>query len=213
MTKQFKKDETVWVKSMKVKGKVRAILSNDQYKVEVITAFNKERGERTTKLPTVSAKDLAVYREPKNKRTHQPLKIQVKYFSDIEPLAKIQIGDWIDLRASEDIILNQFEDKMIPLGIGMKLPVGYEANIVPRSSTYKHFKIIQTNSFGVVDNSYSGNDDQWHFPALAIQDTYIKKGDRICQFRINKVMSPLEIETVEFLGEVSRGGFGTTGVK
>ncbi|MBD3108168.1 deoxyuridine 5'-triphosphate nucleotidohydrolase [Bacillus sp. AGMB 02131] len=140
--------------------------------------------------------------------------IKVKYFDqEIEKIEKIAIGDWIDLRAAVTIELSQFEYKLIPLGIGMKLPAGYEANVVPRSSTFKNFGILQTNSFAVIDESYCGNEDQWFFPALAMRDTVIQKGDRICQFRINKKMEQVEIIEVEELDEVSRGGLGSTGKK
>lgn len=140
--------------------------------------------------------------------------IFVKYFTDgIKPLDKKEIGDWIDLRAAEDIELKKGEFRLIPLGVGMKLPYGYEANIVPRSSTYKNFKIIQTNSFAVIDNSYSGNDDQWMFPALAIEDTVIHKNDRICQFRINKIQNNIKFKTVDRLDERNRGGIGSSGVQ
>lgn len=142
------------------------------------------------------------------------LQIKVKYFNnEIEKLEKISKGDWIDLRASESVELKAFEFKLIPLGIGMILPEGYEANIVPRSSTFKNFGILQTNSYGVIDNSYSGENDEWKFPALAIRDTVINKGDRICQFRINKRMEDIEIEFVDKLNDVNRGGFGSTGTK
>ena len=142
------------------------------------------------------------------------LKLQVKYFdNEIEKLSKFSNGDWYDLRASETVELKQFEFKIIPLGLGMILPEGYEANIVPRSSTFKNFGILQTNSFGVVDNSYSGENDQWGFPAVALRDTVIQKGERICQFRINKRMDDVEIEFVEKLNDVSRGGFGSSGTK
>ena len=138
--------------------------------------------------------------------------IKVKYFDkEIEEIEKIAIGDWIDLRAAATVELSQFEYKLIPLGIGMKLPAGYEANVVPRSSTFKNFGVLQTNSYAVIDESYSGNDDQWFFPALAMRDTVIQKGDRICQFRINKKMEQVEIIEVEELDEVSRGGLGSTG--
>lgn len=140
--------------------------------------------------------------------------IKVKYFdNEIEKIEKIAIGDWIDLRAATTVELSQFEYKLIPLGIGMKLPAGYEANVVPRSSTFKNFGILQTNSFAVIDESYCGNEDQWFFPALAMRDTVIQKGDRICQFRINKKMEQVEIIEVEELDEVSRGGIGSTGKK
>lgn len=139
------------------------------------------------------------------------LQIKVKYFTDIEPLTKISHGDWIDLRSAVDVELKSGEYKLIPLGVGMKLPEGYEANVVPRSSTFKNFGILQTNSYGVIDNSYSGNNDQWHFPALAMRDTSIKKNDRICQFRINRVMDDVEIIEVEYLDDTDRGGIGSTG--
>lgn len=93
----------------------------------------------------------------------------------------------------------------------MKLPDGYEANIVPRSSTYKNFKILQTNCFAVIDNSYSGDSDEWKLPIIAMEDTTINKNDRICQFRINKIQPEIEFEEVEHLDEVSRGGIGSTG--
>jgi dUTP pyrophosphatase len=140
-------------------------------------------------------------------------KIKVKYFDkDIEKLKITPNGDWIDLRSAETVHLKKGEFHLIPLGIGMKLPEGYEANIVPRSSTYKNFKIIQTNCFAVIDNSYSGDSDQWFYPVVAMEDTIIHKNDRICQFRINEKMPMVEFEEVEHLDEVSRGGFGSSGI-
>lgn len=142
------------------------------------------------------------------------MEIKIKYFNENLPkIEKIAHGDWVDLRAAKTVELKQGEYKMIPLGVGMKLPDGYEANVVPRSSTFKNFGVLQTNSFGVIDNSYSGNEDQWHFPALAMRDTVINEGDRICQFRINNRMPDVEFNTVFELDEVSRGGFGSTGTK
>lgn len=122
-------------------------------------------------------------------------------------------GDWVDLRAAETVSLKQGEFKIISLGVSMKLPDGYEAHIVPRSSTYKNFGIIQTNHMGVVDNSYSGTNDIWRFPALAVRDTVIHKNDRICQFRIVKRQPMLEFEEVEELDSENRGGFGSTGIQ
>lgn len=140
-------------------------------------------------------------------------KIKVKYFDkDIEKLKITPNGDWIDLRSAETVHLKKGEFHLIPLGVGMKLPEGYEANIVPRSSTYKNFKIIQTNCFAVIDNSYSGDSDQWFYPVVAMEDTIIHKNDRICQFRINEKMPMVEFEEVEHLDEVSRGGFGSSGI-
>ena len=139
--------------------------------------------------------------------------IKIKYFTDIEQIGKISQGDWIDLRAAETVSLSKGEFKLISLGVGMILPDGYEAHIVPRSSTFKKFHIIQTNHMGIIDNSYCGEQDEWKFPALAVEDTIINKNDRICQFRIVKKQPEIVFEQVEKLSDNSRGGFGSTGVK
>lgn len=142
------------------------------------------------------------------------MKIKIKYFDqEIDKIKKLEVGDWIDLRAAKMVELKKDEFALIPLGVGMKLPEGYEANVVPRSSTFKNFGIIQTNHFGVIDESYGGDQDQWFFPAYALRDTTIQKNDRICQFRINKKMPEIEFEEVDHLDEVSRGGHGSTGTK
>ena len=141
--------------------------------------------------------------------------IQIKYFSDqIEKLCYIDgKSDWIDLRASEEIELHAGDFRMIPLGVGMKLPQGYEAHVVPRSSTFKNFGILQTNSMGVIDGSYSGDNDMWRFPVYATRDTVIHVGDRIAQFRIMENQPKIIFEEVEHLDDTDRGGFGSTGVK
>lgn len=139
------------------------------------------------------------------------MEIKIKYFTDIQPIEKIEKGDFIDLRSAEDIDLDAGDFAIIKLGVGMKLPEGYEAHIVPRSSTYKKWGIIQTNSVGIVDNSYSGDNDQWMMPVLAMRDTHISKNDRICQFRIVEKQPDVEFTVVEKLDDTSRGGFGTTG--
>ena len=142
------------------------------------------------------------------------MNIKVKYFDKgIDKIEKISKGDWIDLRAAETVELKAGEFKLIPLGVGMILPDGYEANIAPRSSTFKNYGIIQTNSFGVIDNSYSGDNDQWRMPVYATRDTVINKNDRICQFRINKIQPEFEVVEVKHLGDKDRNGFGSTGVK
>lgn len=141
----------------------------------------------------------------------KPLTITIKYFKDSKRLKKIDKGDWVDLSANETVILKKGEFKLIPLGVAMKLPNGYEANIVPRSSTYKNFKVLQTNSFGVVDSSYCGDDDEWKMPVIAMEDTVIHKGDRICQFRLNRIQPSFKFKTVSHLNGVNRGGFGSTG--
>ena len=141
------------------------------------------------------------------------VKIKIKYFSDdAERLCYIEErSDWIDLRASEEVTLKNGEFKLIPLGVAMELPNGFEAHIVPRSSTFKNFGIVQTNSMGVIDNSYCGDNDQWHFPALAMRDTVIHKGDRICQFRIFRNQPEINFCEEKHLSRKDRGGIGSTG--
>lgn len=143
------------------------------------------------------------------------LEIQIKYFDEeIERLCYIDgKSDWIDLRSAEDVELKKGEFALIPLGVGMKLPAGYEAHVVPRSSTFKNFGIIQTNHQGVIDSSYCGNDDQWFMPVLAVRDTKISKNDRICQFRIMENQPKIKFCETDFLGDVNRGGHGSTGIK
>jgi len=140
------------------------------------------------------------------------LTIKIKYFTDIEKIKAIDIGNWVDLRAAEDVEMKAGEYKLIKLGVGMKLPHNFEAIVAPRSSTFKTWGVLQTNSPGVIDESYSGNKDQWRFPAYATRDVTIKKNDRICQFRIQTIMEKINFEEVNQLDEVSRGGIGSTGV-
>ena len=143
------------------------------------------------------------------------MKVKVKYFTDdIEKLRYIDgVSDWIDLRAAEDVEMKAGDWKLIPLGIAIELPEGYEAHVVPRSSTYKNFGVIQTNSMGVIDATYCGDNDQWFWPALAMRDTVIHKNDRICQFRIMQNQPALEFVEVEHLTGPDRGGFGSTGIE
>lgn len=146
-----------------------------------------------------------------------PIFLQVKYFDEEMkqnyPIEIHKNRDWIDLRAAKTVQLQAHKSALIPLGIGMVLPENYEAHIVPRSSTFKNYGIIQTNHMGVIDNSYSGDNDQWHMSVYATRDTVIKKGDRICQFRIVKNQPDIQIVTVSHLNDKDRGGFGSTGVK
>lgn len=141
--------------------------------------------------------------------THEIIKI--KYHADIEPLVQKEGSDWIDLRVAEEVKLSPNQFKLVPLGVSMKLPEGYEAHIVPRSSTFKTWGIIQTNHMGVIDESYCGDDDQWMMPVLATKAVIIHKNDRICQFRIVKKQPKILFQEVDTLGEESRGGFGSTG--
>ena len=138
--------------------------------------------------------------------------IKIKYFdADIERLEKVDVGDWIDLRAAEDVILYAGEYKPIPLGVAMQLPDGYEAIMAPRSSTFKKHRIVMANSIGIIDESYMGDNDEWHFPAYAFRGGKILKNERICQFRIIRHQPPVVFQEVESLGNKSRGGLGSTG--
>lgn len=134
-------------------------------------------------------------------------------------------GDWIDLYSASDIKLSKGGYVLIPLGVAMKLPDGYEAIMAPRSSTFKNYNIIQTNSLGIIDNSYSGDSDEWQFPVLAAKATEIKKHTRVCQFRIQPsqkasvwqrlkwlLSSGVKIKFVEHLSDTNRDGFGSTGI-
>jgi dUTP pyrophosphatase len=120
-------------------------------------------------------------------------------------------GEWTDLSTAEDVTLSQNEFKIISLGVSMQLPEGYYAEMLPRSSTFKNFGILMANSMGVIENSYCGDNDIWGFPALAMRDTTIPEGTRVCQFRLVKCAEPVEFEQVETLGNPDRGGFGSTG--
>lgn len=139
-------------------------------------------------------------------------RIKVKYFvKGLDPLEKISVGDWVDLRAGETISLKKGDYYLIRLGVGMILPDGWEALVLPRSSTPNKFGIVVANSMGVIDNSYCGDADEWKFPAIAIRDTVIHKGDRIAQFRIVENQPRLRFQTVTALKANSRGGIGSTG--
>ncbi|MBQ1801720.1 dUTP diphosphatase [Lachnobacterium bovis] len=142
-------------------------------------------------------------------------KILIKYFSEeIEKLTYIEgKSDWIDLRVSEEVELKKGDFKLIPLGVAMKLPDGYEAHLVPRSSTFKNFGLIQTNSMGVIDGSYCGDNDMWRMPVLATRDVVLHVNDRICQFRIVQNQPQIVFEQTEHLSDQDRGGFGSTGIK
>lgn len=139
------------------------------------------------------------------------LTIKVKYLRDIERIEKISVGDWIDLRAAEDITLFAGEFKMIPLGVAMELPEGYEALVAPRSSTFKKHGVLLANSIGIIDESYKGDNDEWHFPAFAVHGAKIPKNERICQFRIIEHQPQVVLREVDSLGNDDRGGLGSTG--
>ena len=148
------------------------------------------------------------------------MKIKIKYFNNAKKLEKISKGDWIDVYANESMYIKQGENALIPLGIAMELPEGYEAHLAPRSSTFKNWGLIVTNSFGVIDNSYCGDNDEWKLAVYCLKAnsfvngiscTKVEKGDKIAQFRIIETMPPIEFEEVETLGNEDRNGFGSTG--
>ena len=137
--------------------------------------------------------------------------ILIRYHANIPRIEKRENGDWIDLYAAEDVSLKAGEYRLISLGVSMVLPKGYEAHVAPRSSTFKRWGILQVNSVGIIDESYRGDDDVWRYPVLAMRDTKIEKGDRICQFRIVEKMPSIRFTQVEKLDGDNRGGFGSTG--
>lgn len=139
------------------------------------------------------------------------MRIEIQYHSDIEKITAWDNGDWLDLRAAETVEFTAGEHKLISLGVSMRLPSGYEAHVAPRSSTFKHWGLLQTNSPGIIDESYAGADDIWFFSAYATRDTVVKKNERICQFRLVEKMPRPEICEVAHLAGPGRGGHGSSG--
>lgn len=137
--------------------------------------------------------------------------IKIKYLANIPEIEPINCGDWIDLRCATDVEIEIGDFFLIPLGVAIELPKGYEAIVAPRSSTFKKHGIIMANGIGIIDESYCGDNDQWHFPAFATRWCHIKAGERICQFRIIKHQPDVDIVKVETLGNPDRTGFGSTG--
>lgn len=182
------------------------LVENNMVAQETIEEYNKVMDRLVKKKIAIKVKNESKPKEPS-------LPIKIKYFTDkIDKVGFIGgKSDWVDLRAAEDFVLKKGEFALIPLGVAMKLPKGYEAHIVPRSSTYKNWKIIQTNCHAVIDESYCGNNDQWYYPVIAMENTEIKTNDRICQFRIIKKMPEVHFDEVVFLSEKDRGGIGSTG--
>lgn len=137
--------------------------------------------------------------------------IKIKYLRDIKKIERFNVGDWIDLRAGEEVAMKKGEYRMIPLGVAMELPAGYEALVAPRSSTFKKYGLLLANSIGIIDETYKGDNDEWNFLAYATRDTVIHKNERICQFRIIQHQPLIHLQEVETLGNTDRGGIGSTG--
>jgi dUTP pyrophosphatase len=159
-----------------------------------------------------TANGLVITTEMIRKRKRKTMEIiKIKYLRDIEKVNRIACGDWIDLRAAEDVTMKAGEYKMIPLGIAMELPKGYEALVAPRSSTFRKYGVLLANSIGIIDESYKGDNDEWNFLAYAERDTFIPKNERICQFRIIEHQPSVALVEVDTLGNPDRGGIGSTG--
>ena len=141
---------------------------------------------------------------------HFPDEIKIKYHADITHIEQVEGSDWIDLRSAEDVTMVKGDYRKISLGVSMKLPAGYEAHIAPRSSSYERYGIKMVGS-GVIDESYCGDGDIWHFAVVADRNTIIPKNERICQFRIVEKQPKVRFSVVDNLGYRNRGGFGSTG--
>ena len=149
--------------------------------------------------------------------------IKVKYFSDDTPRLKIEPkGDMIDLYAAEDVMLEYMEEALIPLGVAIEVPIGFRCNLLPRSSTFKKWGIIITNSMGVIDHLYCGDNDEWKLAVICLKPrhfidgkkcTLIHKGDKIAQFEVVPIMPKFNLKEVDHLNNKDRGGFGSTGSK
>ena len=137
--------------------------------------------------------------------------IKVKYFDNACKFEKIYNGDWIDLRSRIEIEGHAGQYYEIPLGVAMELPEGHEAHVIPRSSSFKRYGFIQTNSMGLIDNTYCGDTDEWKLPVLFMRHTVIHKGDRVCQFRIVENMKSVNFQIVTKLYGKNREGLGSTG--
>lgn len=142
------------------------------------------------------------------------LKIKIKYFDEsVDKLEKTEKGDWLDLRSRITVEYKKGDTVNVPLNVAMELPKNYEAIVNSRSSTYKNYGLLIVNGQGVIDNIYNGDNDEWCYVGYATGDGVINKNDRICQFRIQKNMPKFEFETVDFLNNEDRNGWGSTGVK
>lgn len=208
MTKRFYKvKEHIWIKSLKKKGVVQAI---DIPNLQADVTYFLNNGELVR--DSFKFMDIDKLRTGVKENEKKELTILIKYFDEEMPeIEKIEKGDWIDLRSAVDVDMVKGEHKLIPLGVAMSLPFGYEGHLLPRGSTLKNFGILLANSTGIIDETYRGNDDQWFFSALAMRDTSIKKGDRICQFRIIEKMPKVNLVAVKELKAKNRGGHGSTG--
>jgi dUTP pyrophosphatase len=226
MTKQkryYKVEEKVFVKEDKAFGVIKSLNVNPKegvYKALVEVTKEIDGGGQH-----ITTKELDLWEIDKDKRKgsatttpsrkspkKETLKVPVKYFDDSLPeIEEIEVGNWIDLYARQRFELGFLQNELIPLNVAMQLPKGYEAHLLPRSSTYKKWGIISANGTGIIDTTYCGDGDEWKFSAISLRPTVIEKGDKIAQFRIVKEMPKTKFPKVDKLGNANRGGFGTTG--
>ena len=208
-----KKEREIFVNTMKDKFNLNCFIYNhpNNCKKDYFRFLDSDF-EKIKEIFMKNIKEQNFYEEKLNSGINYNT-IKIKYFTDINKIEAKENSDWVDLRSAIDVDLKAGEFKLIPLGVGMILPYNHEAHIVPRSSTFKNFGIIQTNHQAVIDESYCGDNDQWFYPAYALRDTHISKNDRICQFRIVKKQTKLIFEEVDQLKDKDRGGLGSTGVK
>jgi dUTP pyrophosphatase len=211
----YKLQETIWIKELKKTGVVQK-LDIPNLQAEVTYVASREGGNTVINRQTFKFEqiDKLKRKDEVAKTDEKPLTILVKYFDgDSEEITKIPNGDWIDLRSAVSMEYKAGESIKLPLGVAMSLPFTYEAHVAPRGSTFKNYGVIQTNSVGIVDESYKGPDDQWFLPLYALRDGKIEKGDRVCQFRIMKKMEKVNLVRVEELKSPNRNGYGSTGTK
>ena len=158
------------------------------------------------------------------------MNLEIRYFEGATPLKINPLGNMIDVYANKDVFIPYMAQALVPLGFAMKLPLGHIAKLLPRSSTFKTWGVIQTNHVGIIDETYCGDNDEWMIPLqctmpkqtikteinghkVTISGTWIKKGDKIAQFEIVRATptSAYNFIPVEHLNYSNRGGFGSTG--
>lgn len=207
----YKKGEIVFLHKQKTTGKVIEVLPQELSVLVSVKSYDNKTGKMISIVEKVLLEDVDKYKPAK-------FNVRVKYLDGQDKKLQIEeLGDWIDVYTNEDVTLAQFGHTLIPLGFALEVPKGHEAFLAPRSSTFPKHGVIVANSFGIIDNTYSGDEDEWKLSVIALRDTFIPKGTKIAQFRFVKSMTDhdgtpsVKFREVDTLGNESRGGFGTTG--